>query len=86
MTLPLCLSQTVLPETRTEIRTCVAEMLFAMQSQATGGHETCLDHKEANSRSIIQYSNTVNYCDLLHEKSNEICITPPSKAENIAGK
>lgn len=64
----------------------MAEMLFAVQSQATGGCETCLDHREANSRSITQYSSTVNYCDLLHEKSNEICITPPSKAETIAGK
>ena len=76
----------MLPDTRTEIRTCEVEMLFAMQSQATGGCETCLDYREANSRSIIQFSNTVNYCDLLHEKSNEICITPLSKAENIAGE
>lgn len=60
------------------------EMLFAMQSQAAGRGETCLDHRKVSSRSIIQFSSTVNYHDLLYEKSNEICITPLSKAEGVA--
>lgn len=59
-------------------------MLLAMETQATGEGEVCLDHRKANSRSIIHFSCSVNYCDLLHEKSNEICITPLNKVEDSA--